>query len=407
MGYLGVFKHGNGTYSYQMYNRDSLYAVMPSKGKACKEIASLLAVIGHFERKINSKKTIPLPIGKDVKIAGSKLGFKEHVSNNGFGITLNSEGCFVIFEVYVEYEVTYNTSYTEEVIETVRFYDQYVVEIPCTPADYPGKTLGFSWLWWEFVIITPEERAIFDKIYEDDPFQEPEPGEPCKGTNRLGSVMRAGNVEHWMIQFYYLQNNPMAKREYQIPKAGANGGLGYADLVNLATMEIFEIKKNDISEFQNARNQLSRYCTKAIDECNLYLHKGTNFGTVILPYPGKQNFNLEARLYESGLIVYQEKPKNQPPVPIIIPSSVMEKLRNLINDMKKYPATAEIALKVFFEIVMNTDAKDFIRTTVASAGVAILVATLLEDIATVGAGTWDDPVTVSAAWRLINFAMAL
>ncbi|MFL5899997.1 MAG: hypothetical protein ACJ75S_02185 [Solirubrobacterales bacterium] len=49
----------------------------------------------------------------------------------------------------------------------------------------------------------------------------------------------------------------------------------------------------------------------------------------------------------------------------------------------------------------------YIKAAMIGAAIAIVVATIIEDIATLGAGILDDPASFAAAWALVRAALEI
>ena len=142
--------------------------------------------------------------------------------------------------------------------------------------------------------------------------------------------------EHWLIQLDYIAKHPIdGYREYSIPNSGPSGtNVGYADLVNKATSEIFEIKPNNPTGISQGSTEVSNYVLKANIYCPVTggplpppipWHQGTIYGTTVLPSTDPTK-DLLASLALPGVIVYEyiDRSSNPQPYPIAVPSSVLQ-----------------------------------------------------------------------------------
>jgi len=115
---------------------------------------------------------------------------------------------------------------------------------------------------------------------------------------------------------------------------------------------------------------------------------------------------LVAQLAAPGVILYSYVTTTNPvPVPVLVPSSVEDKFKQLIERLKQNQPNQD---KIISEFLHDNPALlAFIKATAIGAGVAILVATLVEDILTGGIGILDDWASFVLARRIIRFALAL
>jgi hypothetical protein len=104
-----------------------------------------------------------------------------------------------------------------------------------------------------------------------------------------GLLLRHGQVEHLIIQFDFLvQVERDARAEYSIPGASksvmspSNSAIrqpGYADIVSLATREIWEIKPQHLID--QAFDEAGYYVAKAIASCGAGWRKGNSYHTSV------------------------------------------------------------------------------------------------------------------------------
>ncbi len=233
----------------------------------------------------------------------------------------------------------------------------------------------------------------------------------CQGTNRSGNMAWPGTLEHWMIMIDYVIKNPLSGQiEYQIPNAGIkNGRLGYADIVNTSTGDMFEIKPP--TQASAGQLEVARYVAMAAIECPRppglpIWHQGTNYATRFLPNPRNPSKQIKASSITPGVIIYEDVPGGNP-LPLLIPMYVLEKIKSLVEKLKNTPQTIEVAIAQFLNDPANADLVSTIKTAAISTGVAIIVGTIIEDFLTAGIGIADDWASFALAMRIIKFAIKL
>ena len=262
--------------------------------------------------------------------------------------------------------------------------------------------MGWPWKWWE-VSFSSAELETIEKVKQE--FEEEPPNTTtCKGTQRFpGMKSYSGTPEHAIIQFDYMNQHPLtAEREYTIPQSSESGKNGYADIVNKLTGEIFEIKPaTNQTEIAKGRTEVARYVEKANVFCGGGFSKGNAYPERILPYPGRPDKNMKVILIENGIIGYLEVPKQTQPIIVPIPQSVSDKLKQFIKSLVEYPEMAEEKIAFFLE--KNPEIKNYLIT----AGVTIIIGTILEDFASLGAGFINDLTTIMLGLKLIRLARAL
>lgn len=257
-------------------------------------------------------------------------------------------------------------------------------------------------------------------------------GDDCHGTKRGLNIGRLGidddtkgmpldlwegKLAHIIIETWYidlfakLQIPPQdAYGEYAIPHAAASGNTGYADIVNLTTGEIFEIKKNVPSEITSGRTQVTRYVNKANQYCLVphppgFYHKGVIFfpPPSLTFLPGRY---LTCTLEESGLIVYSiESYSTSPvpaPVPVPFPILVEQKLLEILRLIEQGVENVDIFLTDW--LMRNKDIAYFIAEYAVTIIVAVVVLNAIENLATAGAGVADDALVYAILYRVIEIA---
>jgi hypothetical protein len=292
---------------------------------------------------------------------------------------------------------------------------------PCTPTAAPNQprlneaSVNCGTPGWQpsTYVLTVEDLRIFNEIDAEDAATDALFNKDCQGTNRSGNMAWAGTMEHWIIMIDYIIKNPLSGQiEYQIPEAGMkNGRKGYADIVNSSSGEIFEIKPDNIDGIEAAIKEVAMYVEKAKKNCSMSSaapwHQGTDYPTRLLPNPRDPSTRLEVGLKEAGVITYRPVPAATNPLPIIVPQTVLDKIKNLIEKLKNSNQPVDVGMAEFLHDPENLELLSFIKTASVTAGVAILVGTIVEDILSGGTGIVDDWSTFSLAFRLIRFGTKL
>lgn len=264
-----------------------------------------------------------------------------------------------------------------------------------------------------------ESTTLSEASYQDGPCgaalwgnTENDCDEPCHGTKRPGRCGTSwiyGNIEHWLIEIDYVCNlnvigNSLA--EYMIPNSGANGGPGYADMVDLGTGEIFEIKSENVAA--NGVAEVENYIAKGILHCpNTSTWKKGTFYPVqrVLPNPRNPSQSLVVQLYEAGVLSYSSENLDIDPEPVIVPQHVFERIKRFMERMKQSIETIDIELEVARFLHENPEVATFIKGAAIGAGIAIIVGTIIEDFVTLGGGIADDWASFYLAYRLVRIAM--
>ncbi len=300
---------------------------------------------------------------------------------------------------------------------------------PCPPGEgglYPRISINeptepCGGTGWEPVPIdeyqlTPNDIRAWKEIEEEDAFSDQAPLD-CKGTGRLGNTSWNGVLEHMMIQLDYLSTNSFpipAEREYKIPFSGPSGLFaGYADLANKLTGEIFEIKPESqiiagAAEVNNYVAKANDYCTGNNGPLTSVWKNGVNYPTKYFPSKDPTKFiKAELSTINPGVIVYTPVDKStvpQPP-PIVVPVSVLDKLKELVRRLKENIPEFETIIAQYMS--ENPDLVNYIKGAAIGAAVAIIVGTIIEDIATLGGGILDDIPSFFLAYRIVRFAWKL
>jgi hypothetical protein len=238
----------------------------------------------------------------------------------------------------------------------------------------------------------------------------------CQGTLRTGNINFNGTKEHWLIQLDYIAKHPIGgEREYAIPNSSASGNRGYADLVNKVSREIFEIKPDNTQGKIDGETEVNRYVIKANQFCpsspgplppTAPWLKGNNYTKTILPSTSPTEY-LVADKIAPGVIGYKYEPKanNPSPLPVVIPSSVLDKLRTLVERLKANVNDANRIIAQY--LAEHPELVTYIKSAAIGAAVAIVVGTIVEDFATAGVGILDDWASFTPAYRIVRVAWAL
>ncbi len=261
--------------------------------------------------------------------------------------------------------------------------------------------------------LTQNEQDIFNQLDAEDAADNLLSPLDCKGTKARGNINFTGVKEHWLLQLDFVSKNPTyGEIEYQIPFASSNNPLyrGRADMVNMLSGYMFEIKPKNFAGLAAGIAEVATYVTKANTYCTSSLpfgtawHAGSTFTPVTLP-TGVPNRFLTASMESPGVITYQYIITTNPPipVPIIVPFTVLDKFKTLVDRLKDNLADADRIMAEF--LAQNPTLTTYIKTAAITAGVAIIVATLLDDMTLVG--ILDDAAGFMAAYRIVRFALLL
>lgn len=232
---------------------------------------------------------------------------------------------------------------------------------------------------------------------------------PCSGTRRIGRVSIQGTMEHWLIQYDYILRNPLAVREFKIPKSSALGNTGYADLANPLTREIYEIKS--LGQKETGRDEVKRYVDKANDECpgnGISWIKGKSYlpSPRILPNPRDISKELVVTLDEDGLIIYRTQPRTSPDLqPVRVPENIHQKIKKFLEKIEQSTQNLDKEITIFLQ--QNPEVITYLKAVAVGTAAVIIVGTIVEDVVTLGAGIADDFASFALAYRLVRIAQLL
>lgn len=268
---------------------------------------------------------------------------------------------------------------------------------------------------WQAPVLLQNEINIWNRIQQQDDYDEFSIYLDCQGTSRLGNINFQGTFEHWVIQLDYIYNNAGGTREYKIPFAGPSGtNPGYADIVNKLTNEIFEIKPLNPAGIAAGVAEVNNYVSKANASCtpnpiatNPFFHAGTNYNGGLPKYFPAANPHrvLMAQFNTPGVITYSYEsitPSNQPST---APISIKDQIKELVRRIKDHASSWK---EIVSEYLRNhPELVNYIKAAAVGTAVTIIVATIAEDIVTLGAGIFDDWVSLVMAYRIVRYAWAL
>ena len=185
-----------------------------------------------------------------------------------------------------------------------------------------------------------------------------------------------GILAHYIIETYYLKFgksiNANVEVEYMIPQASTKVpyNVGYADIVNLTSREIFEIKT--VRSANAGVKEVELYIEKANKFCDTStgkFWKGKSYPHNLSfpwPVPGVKFITYlhdNGKAKEGGVITYKldKKPLQPEPQPytVAIPESYWKKAAKLIEDLIKSSFNTQLILDF-----QNNNSDDIIRNVV-------------------------------------------
>ncbi len=294
--------------------------------------------------------------------------------------------------------------------------------------DFVAATSDFS-LWYH-VSVDPEtgDFWLFERISDYDAFisdvilagiEDPvtDCSIPCHATkrvNRCGCPEIFGCTEHWLIETDYVftyNQSSTSLAEYMIPKAGPNGGPGYADLVDLSTGEIFEIKSEP--QLTAGILEVATYVTLANIHCggapqSGSWRKGTFYSETgrKLYNPARPNETLVAwrASGEEGVILYRYESIDLQPDPILVPlpDPTLKRIMDFFNRVRPAIGTVDLDVEIARFLRENEDIKKVIAAALVGTAITIVIGTIVEDFVTLGVGLADDIPTFYIAYRLVR-----
>jgi len=206
--------------------------------------------------------------------------------------------------------------------------------------------------------------------------------------------------------------------------SGGMGGYGVPDLVvnTGGFLQVAEIKPASISCAVDGEAQLLRYVEQgnAPDDQQQAWRNTNGIAQVIPMFPStynpysiiSENFTILVAWCSPGLLVYkvilnkkkkQEQEQNEKvKPPVVDEEGSWERVKKFLEEMiTNGGQSVEEAIRKFLQD--NPDLVNFIIW----AGIGGIVATILEDIATAGAGIADDPLIIAICTQMIRIARAI
>lgn len=254
----------------------------------------------------------------------------------------------------------------------------------------------------------PLNPTTLDKMYGNDP----------KKLKYLRLIQ--GKLAHQIIEWdYYLTRSVLGHKVYlerSIPRSSAKGKTGFADIVNETTGEIFEIKH--VPGVDSGNVQVNRYVKFSNIHCPITpaWKRGTQYNAYanrrVFPWPFDPTKLLAAQLsinYPTGVIEYYFINKSGYQYqPVFLPVGVKEKVEEFVQKMRLQnlsPSLLEQETRRFLQ--ENPNVVFYLQAALGVTAAVICVATVLEDIATLGAGLADDPASFALAYQLVKIAQSL
>ncbi|MCP2729521.1 eCIS core domain-containing protein [Limnofasciculus baicalensis] len=214
----------------------------------------------------------------------------------------------------------------------------------------------------------------------------------CRETGRY-----PGNQEHLLIEQDYKHNiNSNSAVEFSIPSSGPNGGIGYADIVDLTNYAIYEIKTypgsaQGVVEAERYRSFAQKNCDQ-----NVIWQIGTQYPKRVIPFDAQNELVAQQYPQFPGVITYYKRKRKQEEK-----EKVYQEIVKFIKRVVETGEDVDAAVQRF--LTEHPEVKNYL----IGAAVGIAIATLAEDILTAGAGILDDPASFAVVWALIRAARAV
>lgn len=207
--------------------------------------------------------------------------------------------------------------------------------------------------------------------------------------------------QHRAVQLHFAAvKRPGTALEVPIPGSSLAGGLGRADLVSgLSVWEVKTARWEGVPALRlSALNQLDRYVVGLTALHGMPFARGQQYGTYTVPYaPGQIVVQSYA---EPGMLwYYYRSGTGRVPVrvPVPVPVPILVPVPNPAPAPVRAPTT-------------GWEPPGWLKPVVVGGAVivggALILATLAEDILTVGVGIADDPFTIGAGLGLIGWGAA-
>lgn len=206
-----------------------------------------------------------------------------------------------------------------------------------------------------------------------------------------------GNKEHQLIEQDYKQNiNSNSAVEFSIPGSGPNGGIGYADIVDLGNHAIYEIKTypgsaQGVVEAERYRRFAQKNC-----DPNAMWQIGTQYPKRVIPLDAQTELICQQYPQFPGVITYYSRKRKQEQK-----KEVYQEIVKLVKRVVETGEDVDTAVQSF--LIEHPEVKNYL----IAAAVGITIGTLVEDILTAGGGILDDPASLGVVWALIRAARAV
>ncbi len=157
-GYVTCYKHNDSSYTYKLFNKDSLNALRPSSDTAKTKWLNAMSVFGFFEKNINGRDSILVEGSGRGYLKNAQLAISEADGNTaGRGVETLSfpsgNGCsykMVVTETFTYLEIYENGMLTD-------VYSNYSVQVAvtviCTGNETPPPGIGGGgggWNWYNY-----------------------------------------------------------------------------------------------------------------------------------------------------------------------------------------------------------------------------------------------------------------
>lgn len=166
--YITAYKHNDSSYSYRLYNKDSLNAVQAVSQESKRNLIKAQAVLGYFEKTINNKESITIEAPMPAKLKNINLNFASgNGSNFGGTNTSSTTGCFEVYyiEIAIEIEIMDPQQNLGNITITIFINIEIYIEVACEdPYEDPywydygtgwpyyynggGGYYDPNWQWW-------------------------------------------------------------------------------------------------------------------------------------------------------------------------------------------------------------------------------------------------------------------
>lgn len=230
----------------------------------------------------------------------------------------------------------------------------------------------------------------------------------------LGSVIAsaspyAPDITEWSAQHravqkdFQLTKRPGVKLEVWVPSAGVNGNGGRADIVDPRTLEVWEVKTARWYGIKAKRE-------KAVDQLAGYVdnisgaRRGLAYGEYWFPY---QRGQLVVKSHEMlGMLWYYYRAAQPRRVPVTVPVTLPDPVTVPVLVPQPAPAPEPAPSSPGTGWRPPGWLGPVVGGAAVVGGGALIVGTVVEDVATAGVGIADDPITLSAGGGMVTWGWA-